>query len=225
MRTTCLCIAFPALLLGVEGDKDKSESDSRPYTQTFLVDEKDFSSSGKNPFFSLEPGYVLVLETAGAPREALTITVLAETKKVAGIETRVVEERETVDGKEKEVSRNFFAICKRTNSVYYFGEDAGGAWLHGEKGAHFGMIMPGTPLLGARYQQEIAPGVSMDRAEILSLSETVETPAGKFTNCLKVLETNPVEPGAKEYKYYAPGVGLVQEESLRLVKYGDKSKL
>lgn len=43
--------------------------------------------------------------------------MLDETRTIAGIETRVVEERETVDGALAEVSRNFFAIEKGTNSV------------------------------------------------------------------------------------------------------------
>ena len=33
-----------------------------PYTDTFRVDAKDWSSTGSNPYFVLEPGYVLVLE-------------------------------------------------------------------------------------------------------------------------------------------------------------------
>jgi len=48
----------------------------------------------------------------------------------------------------------------------------------------------------------------------------VKTPAGEFKNCLKVEETTPLEPNTKEYKYYAPGVGLVREGDLKLVKYG-----
>ena len=32
--------------------------------------------------------------------------------------------------------------------------------------------------------------------------------------------STPLEPGEKEYKCYAPGVGLVQDGSLKLVKYG-----
>jgi hypothetical protein len=104
--------------------------------------------------------------------------------------------------------------------VYYFGEDKGGAWLSGEKGAKFGLLMPGLPLVGAKHYQEVAPKVAMDRAEIVSVSETLKTPAGEFKNCLKVEETTPLEPGKKEYKYYAPGIGLVQEGSLKLVKYG-----
>jgi len=79
--------------------------------------------------------------------------------------------------------------------------------------------MPGLPLIKARYFQEIAPKVAMDRAEILSLSETVKTPAGVFTNALKTEETTPLEPLAKEAKYYARDVGLIQDGDLKLVKY------
>ncbi len=59
----------------------------------------------------------------------------------------------------------------------------------------------------------------MDRAEIDSVDEMLDTPAGKFENVLKVEETTPLEPSEKEFKFYAPGVGLIQEEVLKLVKY------
>jgi hypothetical protein len=221
MRAAMAVLSLPVAFL-IAGQEKKPDDDPRPFTDTFLEEVKDFASAGVNPFFSLEPGYVLTLEGGGAKKEQLTITVLNETRVVGEVETRVVEERELVDGKVEEVSRNYFAISKKTNSVYYFGEDAGGAWLAGEKGCRFGMMMPGTVLLGARHYQEIAPGVAMDRAEVVSLTETVETPAGKFEKCLKVLETNPLEPGTKEFKLYAPGVGLIQEGGLKLVKYGKR---
>lgn len=81
-------------------------------------------------------------------------------------------------------------------------------------------MMPGQVSLKAKHYQEIAPRAAMDRAEIVSLSATVNTPAGEFKNCLKVEETTPLEPGIKEYKYYAAGVGLVQDGAVKLVKYG-----
>ena len=58
----------------------------------------------------------------------------------------------------------------------------------------------------------------MDRAEIVSLTETLKTPAGEFKNCLKTEETTPLEPGSKEYKLYAAGVGLVEDGTLKLTK-------
>ena len=202
------------------------------WTTRFAVEKAELSSRGRNPYFILEPGYQLIFEGGS---ERLVITVLEETKTVDGVETRVVEERETKNGKLVEVSRNYFAISKRTNGVYYFGEDVDmyggdrvtsheGAWLAGVGEARFGLMMPGEVLLKARYYQEIAPRVAMDRAEIVSLTETIKTPAGEFRNCVKVLETTPLEPDNREYKYYAQGVGLVQDGALKLVKYGMTGK-
>ncbi len=80
--------------------------------------------------------------------------------------------------------------------------------------------MPGTSKVGMKYYQEIAPGIAMDRAEIVSLSETCKTPAGTFTNCMKVKEGSAIDLTASEYKYYAPGIGLVRDEDLLLMKHG-----
>ena len=222
-----LAVTVAAVLLSQDAPKDP---DARPFTDTFMVDEKDLASTGRNPYFILEPGYQLVLENP-ARKEVLTITVLDETRKIGAVETRIVEERETVDGKETEVSRNYFALCRRTNSVYYFGEDVdvykdgkvvshAGAWLAGVDGARPGLLMPGRPLNGARYYQEIAPGVALDRAEHRDDKATVETPAGAFENCLVVVETSPLEPGHESLKAYARGIGLVQDDVLKLVKHG-----
>jgi hypothetical protein len=60
----------------------------------------------------------------------------------------------------------------------------------------------------------------MDRARILSTTGTLRTPAGTFTNVLRTEETTPLEPREREYKYYAPGVGMLQDGSLKLVRYG-----
>ena len=176
----------------------------------------------------LEPGYVLELANGG---ERLVVTVLNDTRDIAGVTTRVVEERETKDGRPVEVSRNYFAMSARTNAVFYFGEDVDaykdgrvvnhdGGWIAGQNGARYGLMMPGLPLIKARYYQEIAPRVAMDRAEIVSLTETLQTPAGTFTGVLKTIETSPLEAGAGEAKYYAAGVGLLKDGSLTLVKYG-----
>ena len=80
--------------------------------------------------------------------------------------------------------------------------------------------MPGLILLGARYYQEIAPGIAMDRAEIISMNEKMITPAGIYMNCLKMEETTPLEPKNKEYKFYAPGIGLIRDGDLLLIRHG-----
>ena len=199
-----------------------------PWVSTFAVAPAELSSTGRNSYFILEPGYQLVLERGS---ERLTVTVLAETRPIAGVETRVVEERETKGGNLVEVSRNYFAFHSRTGDVYYFGEEVDiyrdgrvvnheGAWVAGTGGARFGLMMPGRPVVGSKYYQELAPGLAMDRAEITGLDESVTTPAGTFTGCLKIRETTPLEPGEAEYKYFAPGIGLIQDGSLRLVRKG-----
>src|SRR3989454_6713696 len=196
------------------------------WTSAFLVEPDELLSIGRNPYFILEPGYTLVLEGGGSQ---LTITVLNETKKVDGVETRVVEERETKGGKLSEVARNYFAISKRTNDVFYFGEDVDmykdgkvvnhdGTWLSGVNGSKFGLMMPGRGLLHSRYYQEGAPKIAVDRATIVSVTETVKTPAGEFKNCVKVEETSPLARFTTEYKYYAPGVGMVSDGTMKLVK-------
>jgi len=215
---------------GLRGVHDgEATSGDLGFTDTFDIESRAFSSTGRNPYFILEPGYQLVLAgKEGRQAVQLEITVLHETRRVGDIETRVVEERETKDGALAEVSRNYFAICQRTNDVYYFGEESDeyrdgkvvgheGAWEAGKNHGRAGLMMPGTPLVGARFYQEIAPGEAMDRAQIISLTETLKTPAGDFVGCQKVEETTPLEPGEREYKLYAPGVGLIQDGSLKLI--------
>ena len=202
------------------------------YTTSFRTEDCTFNSTGRNPFFILEPNYQLVLVGEEDGEEVvLTITVLNETREVNGTETRIVEERESVAGELVEISRNFFAICEETNSVFYFGEEVDdyengrivgheGAWLAGENNSRAGIIMPGTVLLGARYYQEVAPDVALDRAEIIEMDAQVETPAGSFTNVVVVRETTPLEPNVEEFKYHVAGIGLIQDANLKLVEYG-----
>jgi hypothetical protein len=228
-----IILAFGAVLAATTGFFAAEKSDEK-FTDSFDVDKSDLASTGTNRFFILAPGFQLVLEgkEEGEP-VSLTIRVLKETKMVDGVETRVVEEKETVGGELTEISRNFFAISKQTTDVFYFGEEVDiyekgkvvaheGAWMSGAAGARFGLLMPGTPLLGAKHYQELAPKTAMDRAEVISLKATIQTPAGAFGRCLETEETSALEKG-KERKLYAPGIGLVAEGNLRLTKFGYSS--
>jgi len=150
--------------------------------------------------------------------------------------TRVVEETEWSDGELVEESRNYFARCAETDAIYYFGEDVtvyeddevitgteAGSWLAGdpaEDGESVnmpGLIMPGTFLLGSRYHQEVAPEVALDQAENIEMGLTVETPAGTFDDSVEILETTPLEPFARDIKIYAPGAGLIVDDTLERV--------
>ncbi len=94
-----------------------------------------------------------------------------------------------------------------------------GAWIAGGKNKA-GIFSPGLALLGARFYSEIAPGVAMDRMEIISTSETKTTPAGTFSSCLKVEETTDLDAKDIEFKIFAPGIGIIQDGDLLLTKYG-----
>lgn len=201
---------------------------SSGWQEEFDIDNCTLSTEGTSEYFILEPGFQLVLEGSN---EKLAITVLAETIEIDGTQTRIVEEREWRNNQLIEVSLNFFAMCEQTGDVYYYGEEVdmysggqlsshGGAWRAGDGDARPGLIMPGTPAVGMKYFQEIAPGVAMDRAEIISLDETFSTPAGDFENVLKTREGTALNPLEVEFKQYVRGIGLIQDQKLLLTSYG-----
>ena len=200
------------------------------WKKDFKKSDCEFSSDGKNAYFVLEPGFQMTYENV-KEKAALQVTVLHATKTVDGVITRVVEEKELKNGQVVEISKNYFAFCKNTRSVYYFGEDVdiykdgkvtghAGSWLSGVNGAQYGLWISSRPAMGQRYYMESAPGVAMDRAEVVRVNDKLDTLAGSFANCIVIEETTPLEPGKKEYKVYAPGMGLVKDGYLKLVKYG-----
>jgi hypothetical protein len=207
------------------------------FTTDFRLQDCAFQTEGVNPYFLLTPGRKLVLQSEDET-ETVEITVLGDLEQISVpglgvVTTRVVEERETVDDQLIEVSRNFFAICGGRNDVVYFGEDVDifnpdgsvtheGEWRAGQPDANGvaepGIIMPGTFLLGARYFQEIAEGIALDRAENVEMGLDVETDAGEFHDCVRIVETTPLEPKSESEKIYCPGVGLVVDSDVQLVE-------
>lgn len=221
-----------------------SAGDKREFTDDFPLGECEFASVGENRYFLLQPGreahfnnFQCVAEGECSETEELVISVLNETRDITlaingeatTVTTRVVEERETVDGQLAEISRNFFAECAGTQDVYYFGEEVDiyqdgivvsheGEWLAGAGGAEPGIIMPGGAfLLGARYFQEVAPGVALDRAEHVGAGLAMEVPAGNLDDCVEVEETTPLDKKSVSTKFYCPGSGLVFDDGLELV--------
>lgn len=220
----CLLVGAGIVAASMAAAQDKPAG----VQEEFNIKDCKLLTTGRNTYFIMEPGFQLVLES---DEQKMEITVLDDTKVVDGVTTRVVEEREWKDGKLHEVTRNYFAMCEATKDVFYFGEDVDyyengkvvrhdGSWLAGKDGGKAGLIMAGAPKVGMKYFQEQAPGKAMDYAEIVSVNETCKTPAGTFASCLKVKEGNALEPDAEEYKFYAPNIGLLADEDLRLIRYG-----
>jgi len=215
------------------------------YTRDFRIEDCSWASKGsQNPFFSLKPGYRVVLEGEEEDDEGESvlirqvITVKKQTEVVSfeapsgntvSVRARVVEEVETEDGELVEVSRNWFARCAETSDIYYFGEDVDdyedgeivgheGAWRAGVAGAQPGIIMPGTFLLGAKYFQEIAPGVAEDRSRHVDMGLEVPTPVGTFTDCVATMDSSALSPGPGDIKIYCPHVGIVLDNVISIVE-------
>lgn len=220
-----------------------AQNGTPPFTDEFPIETCTFQSTGANPYFALKAGRQLHFSNEACvdagdcdELEELVFTVLNQTRtitlrddgKTRNIVTRVVKEIHKADGKVVEISLNYFAECRGTQDVYYFGEDVDiilngkvvshdGAWLAGRNGAQPGIIMPGGAfLLGSRYFQEVAPGAALDRAEHVGVDLDIRVPAGRFDDCVKVTETSPLDPGAFSDKVYCPGPGLTIDSELEL---------
>jgi hypothetical protein len=223
-------------------DPDKSESNKRPFTKDFFLDECDFvhDDTGLDAnrwWFPLIPGNQAEYDDGEGGTNVITICDIGDcdgfpagTAVIDGVTTRVIEERETEDGELLEVSHNFFARCEQTNSVIYFGEDVDiftdegivhdGEWRAGVDGAKAGIIMPGQFILGARYLQEIAPGIALDRAENANMNVSIEVPydgGTVFEGCVRVFETSDLHASDRSEKVYCAGVGLVFDSGQELV--------
>lgn len=222
------CLALASAMPALCAASVDAATPTPGWQDDFGVANCKMSTTGRSDYFVLEPGFQLVL---GKGSVKLQIKVLDETKVVNGVTTRVVEEREWDKDQLTEVSRNYYVMCEQTKDVLHFGEDVEvyekgkfvktqGTWIAGTNGNRPGLLVSGNPKLNMKYYQEIAPGVAMNRGEVVSLSETCKTAAGTFTQCMKVKGTSSIDKKKLEYKYYAPKIGLVKAEDLSLMQYG-----
>src|SRR2546421_708556 len=77
--------------------------------------------------------------------------------------------------------------------------------------AHPGFTRPANPqVAGFTNSKETPPADdAIDQAQTAALNASITVPAGHFNHVLKTLETSPLEPGVKEYKFYASGIGNI----------------
>lgn len=189
-----------------------------------------FSTEIDNPFFPLPIGHRVVLEgEEGSTHLVVRVTSLDETETVAGVETRVVEEFESKDGKVVEISRNFFAQAS-DGTVCYFGEDVdiydgsgdvtshAGEWRAGDGENRPGVFMPPQLEVGQAFQQEVAPGIAEDQAMVIALGQRTEVPAGTFEETATLEDASPLD-GSKGIKVYAEGIGLIVDGPAELTEY------
>jgi hypothetical protein len=189
-----------------------------------------FSSTSTNPWFPMGVGqqWTYEGEEDGVP-VSLLITVLDQTRLVAGVMTRVIEEREWEDGELLEVSWNYYAEAG-DGTICYFGEDVDiyeeedeivheGAWCADESPNAPGIIMPADPRPGMKFPMEFAPGIAEDEGKIVG-SGPVTVPFGRFRETIRVQEFNPLD-GGKGFKAFGAGIGLLVDGPVELTDFGD----
>jgi hypothetical protein len=73
--------------------------------------------------------------------------------------------------------------------------------------------MLAEPKVGDTYRQMFLEGEAEDSAKVLSLDESIEGPVSSWEGVLQTEDTTPLEPEV-EHKWYAKGVGPVQQQTI-----------
>ncbi|MDZ4774354.1 MAG: hypothetical protein SGI72_14600 [Planctomycetota bacterium] len=198
------------------------------FTTPSAIDHPHFpSQAGISRVFSSD-------ETDG--HETTVVERLPGTRIVMGIACARVRDRVYAGGLLLEDTEDWFAEDDAGN-VWYMGEevdnyaydadgmligvDHDGSWEAGLDVAGTGMTalpghqLPASLTPGTSYYQEFYPGAAEDMGLIVATGVALDLPDGThLTNCLQTLDWNPLDPEGLEYKFYAPGIGLVREEGL-----------
>jgi hypothetical protein len=181
--------------------KDPNAPSPMLYTQDFQLQKCTFGPTGNNRFFDLlKPGFrhesYMASEDFHKTYRVLKKTKRMNLKGIGRFRAAIIEEREYEKGVLRQISTNWYAICKQTNSVFSVGEfsqqlnadqtvhDTEGSWEAGvvnDRGevAVPSMQIPGTVVLGARYIFDGAPGVAFGGAEVVA--QGLRTVQGKLT--------------------------------------------
>lgn len=185
-----------------------------------------------HPYFPLTSSATRVFvgreEPGGEILERFELTNLGPGPTILGVQTSTQQDL-AFEG-ELLVERTFDYYAQDTaGNVWYFGEDvtnfiydtAGNlietnnesAWRAGVNDALPGYIMPADVTIGFNYYQEFAPNdQAVDEGTTFSVGGTLSIGGGDFTNVLQVFESTALDPEARGFKYFAPGIGLIFEE-------------
>jgi hypothetical protein len=191
-------------------------------SESVELDPADFTVEITNPWWPMDVGDRWVFEETDGEGgvQRVEVTVLDGTHTVAaGIEARVVHDLVTKAGVTVEDTIDWYAQDAAGN-IWYVGEKTAeyengkvvtteGSWEAGVDGAQPGIAVPAEPEPGLRYRQEYLEGEAEDEGFVLSTSEQVEVPTGRYTDALLTRDTTPLEPEVSELKFYAPGLGPV----------------
>ena len=187
-----------------------------------------------NTYFPLLPGSFNVLKAKGVDDEGEPFSEHTERSffgkgpKILGVRVTTMLDRAFEDDLLVERTKDYFAQDTAGN-VWYMGEDVTNfhydddgnligkdhesAWRAGRKGAKPGFIMPIDKTIGFNYFQEHAPkDEALDHGQTFAILNALTVAGTTYKNVLQVLERSKAEPGARDFKFYAPGIGLIMEQ-------------
>jgi hypothetical protein len=201
----------------------RAEGAAPPTCPSFARNNFHHSTTINNRYFPLTPGDLYTYNGNRKRAPVLdTVYVTHNTPVVAGVRTVEVRDRVWESGILTEDTLDWYGQDDAGN-VWYFGEfttelPAGtheGSWTAGVDGAQPGYIMEGPArAVGDTYCQENAPGIAEDVGQIVSLTASRSVPYGNFTgNVVQTKDYSLIEPHS-EYKYYGPGVGMLEAIAL-----------
>jgi hypothetical protein len=195
-----------------------------PYNPS--IDPAEFGGPIDNPYLTLKPGTVFRYRGVGddgKTRELNLVRVTRHKKRIMGIDAVVVVDKVWSGGEPEERTFDWYAQDNAGN-VWYMGEDSydwvhgrwvrnDGSWTAGVGNGKPGVIMLAHPRRGDAYRQEYSPGHAVDQAKVLGRGGALDTPFRSFPQTLLTREYSSID---KQYekKWYARGIGLVQEDAV-----------
>jgi hypothetical protein len=190
-----------------------------------VLNPADFVHSITNPYFPLPVGRTLIYRGI---REGVTqidrVNVTSRTRVLEGITATAVTDVATHKGKLLEKTTDYYAQDKKGN-VWYLGErtaayshghvDHSGSWLAGVHDGEPGIVMLANPQIPDAYRQEFLVGQAEDTAWIVNRGGSLNLPFKLVHNVVTSLEFTVLEPKVIDKKIYAPGLGIVKEQSVQ----------
>lgn len=168
----------------------------------------------------IETVTIEILDTtdAGGDKTVNGVPVVVQRDRVRDAEGLIIED--TYDWFAQDDAGNVWYMGETVTNYHYDDEgnllstDNGGSFEWGTDGALPGIQMYATPAVGQIYRQEFYEGEAEDMASILETDVSVTVSGTDYTT-LKTLDWNPLSDERDfEFKYYAPGVGVVREEKI-----------
>jgi hypothetical protein len=190
------------------------------------IDPANFTTPVANPYFPLRPGTVFTYRgSEGSDRLVEHLKVTHQTEQIQGVTTSVISDILFANGRLQERTTDWYA-ADNNGSVWYFGERTAtykkngdvqsreGSWRAGVNGGVAGVIMPADPKPTDAYRQESRAGHAEDQAWIVSRHEHIRVPYGHLTDVVRSFEWTRLEPHVVSVKFYAPHLGIVQEQDV-----------